>query len=273
MIERQLHPSFWWIWASLLIVALVRSESLTLNLLTILICIAVYKFSEIPTNRKRVFALVLRIATIALAIRMTFAILIGVPMPGDSLFVLPTITLPDFLVGIRIGGPVTVDGLSGALSESSLFASLLIVFGLASAMSIPTRLIKILPHRLYGLGTATTIATNIMPSLSRSISRVRTAQFLRGQAEAKLRSWSRVATPVLEDSLSRSIDLAAALEARGYGINPRPTRYRPERWGQIESLAIASVAYLALFYPMLDISTVVEYFIFAALALIPVVFK
>jgi energy-coupling factor transporter transmembrane protein EcfT len=52
-----------------------------------------------------------------------------------------------------------------------------------------------------------------------------------------------VALPVLEDSLERSIDLAAGLESRGYGYFPRPTRYRPEMWKFRDTLAISGGLY------------------------------
>ena len=61
--------------------------------------------------RRSTFSLALRLAGLAVAIRMIFAVLIGVPMPGTVLFAIPQMQLPDFLVGIRIGGDVTTQRL------------------------------------------------------------------------------------------------------------------------------------------------------------------
>ena len=273
MIERQLHPGFWWIWATILICALLRLESLTLNLIAAFGILLIYRFAEVPDYRRAIFTLVLKLTAIALLIRMIFAFFIGVPMPGKTLFVLPQLQLPEFLVGIRIGGAVTSDRLLGALSEATLFGALLLAFGLANALSTPTRLIKILPARLHGLGTATTLATTIIPSVTRSVERVRIAQFLRGQGGTGLRSWRRVATPVLEDSLTRSIDLSASLEARGYGINPNPTRYRPESWGTAETIAIIAMAYLVFVFPFLALPFLLKAAIFIFLLMIPAVLR
>ncbi|MEY3115882.1 MAG: hypothetical protein RL611_596 [Actinomycetota bacterium] len=46
----------------------------------------------------------LRFALIAFTLRMAIGFFIGVPMPGTVLFSLPQIKLPEFLVGIRVGG-------------------------------------------------------------------------------------------------------------------------------------------------------------------------
>lgn len=65
-----------------------------------------------------------------------------------------------------------------------------------------------------------------------------------------MKSWKRVALPLLEDSLSRSLDLAAAMDARGYGFSKRRSHYRPNSWHLREFViclsAIAAVAWPAL---------------------------
>lgn len=254
-------------------VALIRIDSLAFNLITVSCLLAIFKRAGIPRAREGIFFLLLKLSVIALSIRMFFAMVIGVPMPGQTLFELPSIQLPEFLVGVRLGGAVTLDRITSALAEATMFAALLIAFGLANAISTPTRLIKVLPARLYGLGTAATLATTLIPNVTRSIQRVRRAQFLRGQSENGLRSWSRVSTPVLEDSLAKSIDLAAALEARGYGLNPNPSRYKAESWGISETISLLAVIYLALFFPLLELSPIFEYGIFLLLILFPAELK
>jgi energy-coupling factor transporter transmembrane protein EcfT len=53
--------------------------------------------------------------------------------------------------------------------------------------------------------------------------------------------------PVLEESLERSIDLAASLESRGYGYFPNPSRYRPHNWHLRETIALAAPIYALIF--------------------------
>ncbi len=177
---------------------------------------------------------------------MTIGFLIGVPMPGAVLFTLPQIKLPEFLVGIRIGGDVTTQRLLSALDEALLLVALILLFAGANALSNPHNLLRVLPKRFYGIGLVGVIASSVAPQTARSISRVRNAKRLRGQPSRGLRSWRNIALPVLEDSLERSIDLAASLESRGYGYFENPSRYRPETWGVRENLAICGPLYAIL---------------------------
>jgi hypothetical protein len=56
-------------------------------------------------------------------------ILIGVPIPGRTLFSLPILHLPSWMPGIRIGGAVTLERLSSSLHEGIIIATLLALFG------------------------------------------------------------------------------------------------------------------------------------------------
>ncbi|MEY3346252.1 MAG: hypothetical protein RLZZ581_1046, partial [Actinomycetota bacterium] len=192
------------------------------------------------------FKWILRLALIAFAFRMLIGFLIGVPMPGKVLFTLPQIQLPEFLVGIRLGGPVTEQRLQSTFKEAALLAALILIFALANSLSNPHSLLKVLPRRFYGIGLASVIATSVAPQAARSISRVRAAKRLRGQSGKGLGSWRRVAIPVLEDSLERSIDLAASLESRGYGYFPKTTRYRAQRWQMTDTLGVSGPAYVLI---------------------------
>jgi energy-coupling factor transport system permease protein len=66
------------------------------------------------------------------------------------------------------------------------------------------------------VGVAVVIALTFAPQLVTDAARVRAAHRLRGQPGG-LRAMKRLAMPVLEGALDRSIDLAAAMDARGYG--------------------------------------------------------
>ena len=267
------HPAFWWLWAALLSSTVVRVSSSTFSLIAILSVAVIAWRIGIPQHRMRIFALAIRIALLALAIRVGFAIIIGVPLPGRVLFTLPQIQLPDFLVGVRIGGPVVVERLSSAFEQGLALATLIAIFGLANSLSTPAQLIKALPNRLYGIGVAATLATTITPSIAKSVERIRIAQFLRGQPNRGFASWRRLGTPVLEEALARSIDLAAAMEARGYGRSAAPTRYRPQSWRSSDLASLAALTYLTFLFPFLDLSYPFEISIFAALTLTPAVLK
>jgi energy-coupling factor transporter transmembrane protein EcfT len=74
----------------------------------------------------------------------------------------------------------------------------------------------------------------------------------------------------LEDSLERSIDLAAGLESRGYGYFPRPTRYRPDRWKFRDTLAISGGLYCLVIVIASSGSLIVAPILVALFVLTPV---
>jgi energy-coupling factor transport system permease protein len=73
-----------------------------------------------------------------------------------------------------------------------------------------------------------------------SVARIRQAQRLRGQTLKGFGSWKRVAIPLLEESLARSLDLAAAMDSRGYGVSRNRSTYRPIKWKLSDVLVIGS---------------------------------
>jgi energy-coupling factor transporter transmembrane protein EcfT len=98
----------------------------------------------------------------------------------------------------------------------------------------------VLPIYFYEFGVTIVIAASALPQLVHSVSRIRQAQFLRGQSLRGLKSWRRIAIPLLEESLARSLDLAAAMDSRGYGISRKRSRYRPIKWRAVDASVIAS---------------------------------
>jgi len=237
------HPLTWWLWAVLLATTLLLANTRAISVAIVTSTLVLALSMQRQTAGFYTFRWALRFAVIAFSFRMFIAIFIGVPMPGRTIFTLPQLQLPDFLVGIRIGGQVTTQRLLSGFDEAVLLVALILIFATANALSNPNSLLRILPQRFYGLGLAGVISTSVAPQAARGIERVRSARRLRGQSSHGIRSWRGVALPVLEDSLERSIDLAAGLESRGYGYFPRPTRYRPETWKFRDTLAISGGLY------------------------------
>jgi energy-coupling factor transport system permease protein len=178
-----------------------------------------------------------------LVIRLITGILIGVPRPGTTIFTVPRVELPSWLPGIRIGGAVTWERLSSSLSEGLVIASVIALFGAANSVTSPRKLLRTLPTSLYQVGVALTIATTVLPQLVSSITRIRSAQFLRNGKKVRV---SSIALPLLEESLSRAIHLAQSMESRGYGTSKVRSRYRPIPFKKIDSLYLSAGTTLAL---------------------------
>ena len=181
--QRIRHPARAWLWAvgGLFLLLTGRSEHPeSLSIALIAAAIGMVMMTPLAPYRRRVFYLALVLSLTAILIRLLAAILIGVPMPGRTLFVIPEVQLPEFLVGIRLGGPVTSQRLTSALSEILVFAAIIVVLASASAVTTPYRLLRVLPQRFYGLGLATSIAASVAPQTASSISRVNLALRMRG---------------------------------------------------------------------------------------------
>jgi energy-coupling factor transporter transmembrane protein EcfT len=97
---------------------------------------------------------------------------------------------------------------------------------------------------IYEFGVATVIATSALPNIVQSIARIRRARLLRGDEKP---TWRSIALPLLEDSLSRSLELAAAMDARGYGVSRKRSRYRPISWRGIDSAVVSAAALILSF--------------------------
>lgn len=203
--------------------------------------ISVHQFAEDAPWAKS-FWFSLRLGSIILVIRTVVGVLIGVPIPGTKMFSVPILPLPSWIAGIRIGGVVTQERLLSSIHEGLIIIAVICLFGAAVSLTSPHKLLRVTPVVIYEFGVATVIATSALPQLVQSVGRIRRARTLRGDEKP---SWRSIAIPLLEDSLSRSLELAAAMDSRGYGVSRKRSRYRPIPWQQIDS-AVVSSALVAL---------------------------
>ena len=240
MTKSLLHPFTWWLWAIGLAIAIVRFDRTWFSLSCVgVVMVVVYRFREDAPWAKS-FEWTLKLALWILGVRTFVGIAIGVPIPGTELFKLPVFPLPSWMPGIRIGGAVTWERLSSSLTEGLLICSIILIFGAATSLTSPHRLLRVLPIYIYEFAVAVVIATSVLPQLVSSVKRIRMAQRLRGQNTRGFTSWKRVAIPLLEESLARSLDLAAAMDSRGYGVSKKRSRYRPISWRFKDSLIVLS---------------------------------
>jgi len=215
-VGRAVHPGAWWAWA----LALGTIATRTTNPLVLLLLIAVAAFT-VSARRSphsvRSFGFFIRLGLFVLIVRIVFEALFGTERIGHVLVTLPTVPLPHWADGMHIGGDITVQGLLAATYGGLQLAALLVCVGSANALASPRRLLRAVPGALYEAGVAITVALSFAPQLASAAVRVRRARRLRGRPSTGLRSWLGVALPVLEDALDRSIELAAAMDSRGFG--------------------------------------------------------
>ncbi|MFJ9720522.1 energy-coupling factor transporter transmembrane component T [Streptomyces sp. NPDC101213] len=214
----QLHPGAWWLWALGLGTAATRTTNPLLLALLLATSAYVVLACRPHTPWSRSYSAFLHLALAVLAVRLFFVVALGSPVPGTHVILtLPEVPLPDWAQGIRLGGRVTAEGVVFALYDGLRLATLLVCVGAANALASPSRLLKALPGALYEAGVAVVVALTFAPYLIADVQRLRAARRLRGRPDRGLRGLFQVALPVLEGALERSVALAAAMDARGYG--------------------------------------------------------
>ncbi|MCM3264277.1 energy-coupling factor transporter transmembrane protein EcfT [Streptomyces thermoviolaceus] len=212
------HAGAWWLWALGLGTAATRTTNPLLLGLLLAVSGYVVVTCRPDTPSARSYSAFLRLALAVLALRLGFAVLLGSPVPGTHvLLTLPEVPLPHWAQGIRLGGRVTAEALVFALYDALRLAALLICVGAANALAAPARLLKSLPGALYEIGVAVVVALTFAPHLVADARRLRAARRLRGRPDRGVRGLLHVGLPVLESALERSVALAAAMDARGYG--------------------------------------------------------
>ncbi len=230
---RDLHPVAWWGWA----IGVAVAAGLTTNplLLGLLFC----SVWLVVANRRgsspwaRAFRLYVVLGAVVVVSRLVFHVLVGFKFGAHLLFRLPSVPLPDWAAGIQIGGDVYLEGMLAAACLGLRLAVLIIAIGAANALANPKRLLRSLPRALHELGTAVVVSVSVAPQLAESVQRVMRARHLRGESGSGIRAVPRVALPVLQDTLDRSLLLASAMESRGYGSTRGPRGNRAKRvWGE-----------------------------------------
>lgn len=161
---------------------------------------------------------------VIIGIRVFFRMLLDGQHGAHVLFRLPEVPLPDAAAGIRLGGPVSLEGILAAIYDGLRLATLLICLGSANVLANPKRLLKSVPSALYEIGSAVTVALSVAPQLVESGRRVMRARALRGDTGRRTHWFRQVAIPVMTDALDRSLLLAAAMDSRGYGRTGGATR-------------------------------------------------
>ncbi|MCL6302147.1 CbiQ family ECF transporter T component [Streptomyces kronopolitis] len=224
-----LHAGAWWLWA--LGLATAASRTTDPLLLGLLVGVAGYVVAARRTQAPwaRSYGAFVKLGLVVIAIRLVFAFFLGSAIPGThTLVTLPEVPLPDWAKGVRIGGRVTAEAMVFALYDGLKLATLLICVGAANALANPARLLKSLPGALYEAGVAVVVAMTFAPNLVADVQRLRAARRLRGRPDRGFRGLLQVGVPVLEGALERSVALAAAMDARGYGRTaevPRAVRH------------------------------------------------
>lgn len=240
-LPRDLHPVAWWLWA----LGLATAASFTTNPYLLLLLIGVACLAVAARRSAQPWAdsfrIYLWLGAVIVVVRVLFRILLGGGDGGRVLLHLPSIPLPHWTLGLRLLGPVTQESLLAGLYDGLRLAAIVICVGSANALANPKRLLRSVPPALYEVGSALVVAVTVLPQLADSVRRVRAAQALRGGETGRVSRLRRLLVPVLEDSLERSLALAAGMDARGYGRTAGATARERRTTGVLMLVGLGAV--------------------------------
>jgi energy-coupling factor transport system permease protein len=216
-VVNRLHPAAWWIWAVGLAVAASRTTNPFLLGLVLAVTATVVASCRTDAPWARSFRGYVLLGAFVVVVRVVAYVLVGSRIGATVLVELPELGLGDWAAGVRLGGPVTAEGLLTAAADGLRLATILICFGAASSLADPRRMLRLVPTSLHEIGTAVVVTLTIAPQLVQSVGRVRRARRLRAGRDTGRRAVRGVAVPVLADALDRSLWLAASMDVRGHG--------------------------------------------------------
>ncbi len=138
------------------------------------------------------------------------------------------------VLGRRID--ITLESLAyGALSGLRVVA-IIVALGLLSAAVDPDELLRLFRRVSYRSALTASLANRLVPVLARDAARMSDAARCRPEPPGRL----AVARAAVSGALDRSVDVAAALEVRGYSLGGRPPRRR-RAWSR-HDLRVAGAA-------------------------------
>jgi len=198
----------WLLWALTVLVAASSCRN-PLYAVLLLLIVALTDVSFGPHKERRGLPSLFRFAALAVSLAAAFNAL-TVHFGETILFRLPG-WLP------LLGGRVTVEALVFGLING---LNLTVIFGGFSVFNRVTPvhdLARLAPQAFHEAGVVVSIALTFMPETNRSLNRIREAQAVRGHRVRGLRDWLPIVVPLLVSGLERSMGLAEAMVARGYG--------------------------------------------------------
>lgn len=218
----------WAAWSTAALVVVLTSTNPVYRVLVLLVALNVLLSLRRPEAA-------LRPLLVAVAVAAVLAVALNTVLShtGDHvLFTVPALVLG---LGGRITAEAAVYGVDVALG---IAAAVLCVAPLSRVLH-PHDLLDAFPRPLQRTAALTGAAINLVPAVGRNAVAISEAQRLRGAAGPRLRDWRGVAAPVVLSALDDSLQLAEAMEARGFGGGPR-SRYSGARIDRAAVLVIMS---------------------------------
>lgn len=196
-------------------VALTLSSWIALGFMCVVIAVVAYATAlhEASWNR---FKVLLAFAAFLVMTRVLLQNIFGYPMGSSVLFELPTLEMPSWFAGLRVGGAVTVESLDFSATEGLKIATSVLLIGAFLISVSPAQILRNAPAVVHHVGLVLVIALSFVPQLLIDAMRLRQASRWRGLKQNALSTIAINLNRMISSALERSVTLAAALTLRGY---------------------------------------------------------
>jgi energy-coupling factor transport system permease protein len=211
------NPRAWAAWSAASLVVVLTSTNPVYRALVLLIAL------NVLLSLRRADA-AMRPLLVATAVAVVLAAVLNTVLSHTGNHVV--LTIPGAVPGI--GGPITVEAVVYGVDVALGIAAAVLSVAPLSRVLHPHELLDAFPAPLQRTAALTGSAINLVPAVMRNAVAISEAQRMRGGAGTRLRDWHAVAAPVLLSALDESMQLAEAMEARGFGSGPR-TRFATVR--------------------------------------------
>jgi energy-coupling factor transport system permease protein len=136
-----------------------------------------------------------------------------------------------------VGGAITLESvIAGAVSGLALL-TILVVFAAFNAVVDHYQLLRATPAFLFQAGVVVSVAITFVPQMVLSARQIREAQRIRGHRFRGLRDLLPLILPLLASGLERAIQLAEAMESRGFASAVAPVSGKQATFNQLRTLA------------------------------------
>ena len=154
------------------------------------------------------------------------------------------LTLPRALP--LVGGPVTLEAAAFGATRGLALWTLFAVSTLLNDVVSPYELVRLTPRFLRQAGLVVSIMLAFVPQTMQSFHQVREAQAIRGHRLRGVRDLTALLVPLMTDSLEKAVQLAEAMEARGYGksqiSNLGTVWLKPDEYAKSQMLMVAGLS-------------------------------
>jgi energy-coupling factor transport system permease protein len=212
------HPGAWWVLGLALAVAAGQASNFVSAAAVIAIALTTMLAFRTDAPWAQSARFYLGLAAFVMFTRVIFRIIFNGQVGGtDIIFSLPSLSISlGFGPAISIFGDMSAATLSAATLDGLRLSAIILSVAMANTLANPRKLLKNTPGALYEVATAISVAINLAPQLIESIQRVRRSRGLRGRNKG-IGVFASIVIPALEDTMDRSLALAASMDARGFG--------------------------------------------------------